>query len=146
MQFSSFRSTVFYSIEKTIKSYRRFALENIQGGQLNLTINQGLLLSLIAESPNISQVEMAKILFKDYAAVTRMIELMVKHGYLVREPHPEDRRRSLLRLTALGVSTVNSLNPIIIRNRERALAGLKASELKELQRLLQKITDNCENL
>ncbi|WP_020570996.1 MarR family winged helix-turn-helix transcriptional regulator [Neolewinella persica] len=144
MQLSSFRSTIFYSIEKAIKAYRRFALENIHQGHLELTINQGLLLSLIAESSNISQVEMAEILFKDYAAVTRMIELMVKHGYLVREPHPEDRRRSLLKLTPLGVSTVKDLTPIIKMNRKLALAGLDAAEQKELHRLLHKIIDNCE--
>jgi len=145
MQLSSFRSTIFYSIEKAIKTYRRFALENIHRGNLELTINQGLLLSLIADSPKISQVEMAEILFKDYAAVTRMIELMVKHGYLIRETHPEDRRRSLLKLTTLGVATVESLTPIIRMNREQALAGLEPSELKELHRLLHKIIDNCQN-
>lgn len=144
MSLSSFRDTVFYRIERTIKVYRRFALENLQKQHPDLTINQGLLLSLIADSPEISQVEMATILFKDYAAITRMIELMVRRGYLARKPHEQDRRRSRLILTSLGAKTVTELAPVIKTNRKHALKGLAPTDLLELERLLGIIIKNCE--
>lgn len=142
---TSFRRTVFYAIERTIKEYRRFALAALQQHFPDLTVNQGLLLSLVAEAPDISQVEMADILFKDVAAITRMVESLVKRGYLKRVPHPKDRRRNVIALTQEGEATVHKLTNIIRQNRTQALHGLNTKEQRELLRLLEKITLNCQN-
>lgn len=143
---TSFRHTVFYSIERAIKEYRRFALGQLQQHIPDLTVNQGLLLSLIADAPDLSQVEMADILFKDVAAITRMIELLVKRGYLKRIPHPQDRRRKVIVLTNEGQSTVKKLTSIIRKNRNQALHQLDDNEQEELQRLLGKIISNCQKI
>ncbi len=141
---TSFRHTVFYTIERTIKEYRRFALAGLQEEFPGLTVNQGLLLSLVAEAPAASQVEMANILFKDVAAITRMVDLLVKRGYLKRVPHLEDRRRNVLALTQEGQLTVKKLTAIIRQNRAQALSGLSVTEQQELQRLLEKVAANCQ--
>lgn len=141
---TSFRHTVFYAIERTIKEYRRFALAGLQKDFPDLTVNQGLLLSLVAEAPDASQVEMADILFKDVAAITRMVELLVKRGYLKRVPHLEDRRRNVLALTQEGQLIVKKLTTIIRQNRAQALNGLSTTEQQELQRLLEKVAANCQ--
>jgi len=144
MELSSFRGTIFYSIEESIKTYRRFAQERIQREAPDLTVNQVLLLVLVAESPGMPQAEMAEILFNDYAAVARMIELLVKRGYLERKPNPEDRRRQRLEVTAKGKEVAGRLAPVIRQNRQQATAGLTAEETSELSRLLHKITQNCK--
>ncbi len=144
MELNSFRGTVFYSIEEAIKSYRRFAQERIQQEIADLTINQVLLLVLVSESPGMPQAEMAEILFKDFAAVTRMIQLLVKRGYLERKPNPDDRRRQRLEVTDTGKSVAGRLAPIIKSNREQATTDLSKEEQHELRRLLNKITQNCK--
>ncbi len=144
MTLSSFRGTVFYSIEEAIKNYRRFAQERIQQVVPDLTVNQVLLLVLVAESPGMPQAEMADILFKDEAAVTRMAERLVKRGYLERKPNPADRRRQRLEVTTGGQTVANQLAPLIRANREQATEGLSVNEQAELRRLLRKITQNCK--
>ena len=141
--FSGIEQTVFYALEKAIKTYRQFAQRNIRGSKLNITIDQWLVLRTIKDHPDLTQSQMAAIVFKDYASVTRIIELMVDKGYLMRSFHKTDRRRYQLKLTDEGMEIHDTLGPIVQYNRETALAGLRLEEISQLQLLLQKITANC---
>ncbi|MBV6652665.1 MAG: MarR family transcriptional regulator [Mameliella sp.] len=141
--FSGIEQTVFYALEKAIKTYRQFAQRNIRGSQLNITIDQWLVLRTIKDHPDLTQSQMAAIVFKDYASVTRIIELMVDKGYLMRSFHKTDRRRYQLKLTDEGMEIHDKLVPIVQYNRETALDGLRLEEISQLQLLLQKITANC---
>ena len=140
---SRLENVLFYIMERTIKSYRQFAQRNINEVNKGITIDQWLILKTISDNQNISQREIAKNVFKDHASITRMIDLLVKKGFLERSPYPEDRRRFGLDLTALGERTQQDLMPIILRNRGIALEGLNSEEIGTLQNLLQKITVNC---
>ncbi|MEM1257079.1 MAG: MarR family transcriptional regulator [Bacteroidota bacterium] len=135
---------VIYAIEKAIKSYRKFAQKNIRKVEGNITVDQALLLILLKNSPELSQGEIAKILFKDYASITRMIELMVKKKYLTRNESQEDRRRKQLILSNAGEETLKKLFPIIESNRNQALRGLSTLEIAQLDALLKKIINNCK--
>ncbi|PIB30629.1 MarR family winged helix-turn-helix transcriptional regulator [Maribacter sp. 4G9] len=134
---------VIYSIEKAIKSYRKMAQANIRKVERNITIDQVLLLILLKNGPDLTQVEMAEMLFKDYASITRMIELMVKNDYLTRNENQEDRRRKELIVSKKGENIITKLFPIIEENRNTALKGLSQSEIDLLDLLLKKIITNC---
>ena len=84
--------TVFYSIERAIKEYRKFAQKKLSEQLEGLTIDQGMVLLFLDRHPNISQKEMASLIFRDNASLTRMINLMVEKGYLRRSVNPDDRR------------------------------------------------------
>lgn len=143
MDFKAPMDIVIYSIEKAIKVYRKMAQSNFQTAQMNITIDQALLLILLQSRPELTQVEMAEILFKDYASITRMIELMVKNDFLNRRDHKSDRRRKELSVSDKGVATIKKLLPIIQMNRKTALEGLSDTEINQLDKLLKKITNNC---
>lgn len=136
-------NVLFYVMERAIKSYRQFAQRNLKEVNKEITIDQWLVLKTLYDNPNITQREIAVSVFKDDASVTRMIDLLVKKGFLERSPYPEDRRRFGLELTAQGKKTQQALMPVIIRNRATALDGLSFEEVSTLRNLLQKITDNC---
>lgn len=134
---------VIYSIEKAIKTYRKFAQNNIRKIESNITVDQALLLILLQNRPELTQVEMAEVLFKDYASITRMIELMVKNEYLTRNESQEDRRRKELIISKKGENIIKKLFPVIEENRNTALKGLSQSEIEQLDSLLKKIINNC---
>lgn len=135
--------TVLYTVEKTIKEYRKFCQTNISYAIKDITVDQALVLLFIDKNPEMSQSELSRLVFKDYASITRIIELMVKKGYLSREVNPKDRRRSILSITKKGKGAIKSLEPIILYNREMALKGLEIKQLKELQKSLDTIIANC---
>jgi DNA-binding MarR family transcriptional regulator len=135
--------TIFYELEKAIKSYRQFAQRNIKTNNIDITIDQWLLLKTIRDNPKISQKEIAELVFKDYASITRMIELMVQKKYLVRSFHEGDRRRFKLELTKKSEKLYEDLVPIVLSNRTTALKGISKKELSIISELLQDIIKNC---
>ena len=138
--------TIFYSLDKSIKSYRQFAAKNIREkmGTSDITIDQWLVLKTVKDNPRMSQKEIAEKVFKDYASITRIIEILVQKDYLTRMFHPNDRRRFKLRLTDLGELTYESLVPIVRQNRKQALDGISKDEIKIVQDILKKIIQNCQ--
>jgi len=143
MEFASPNEIVIYAIELAIKSYRKFAQKNIQSLVNDITLDQALLLILLKKDPSLNQMQLSEILFKDYAATTRMIDLLVKKSYINRNVHQEDGRRKALSISQKGIETIETLKPIIINNRKTALRGLSEKEIETLDILLKKITLNC---
>ncbi|HAS40541.1 MAG TPA: MarR family transcriptional regulator [Microscillaceae bacterium] len=144
MGFDTPTQTVLYSIEQAIKEYRKFCQKNISEVISDITVDQGLVLIIIDKNPKMTQKEMAELVFKDYASMTRMIDLMVKKGYLKRLINEEDRRRFLLEITTKGKEALEKLQPTIEYNRNTALKGLSATEILQLYNSLQKIITNCQ--
>jgi DNA-binding MarR family transcriptional regulator len=136
--------TVLYSIEQAIKEYRKISQKNISKIAKDITVDQGLILIILRNDPTIYQNELASLIFKDKASVTRMIELMVKKGYLIRAIYTEDRRKFNLEVTEKGKKTLELITPVIKLNRETALNGLSLEEIELLDKMLHKIIINCK--
>lgn len=136
---------IFYTLEKSIKTYRQFAQKNITAGGFIITIDQWLVLKTIQEDSTINQQQLAAKVFKDFASVTRIIELLVKNGYLLRNFHKEDRRRFELTLSKEGAKIIKSLEPIISSNRNKALKGISITDIEKLQSILTTITANINS-
>lgn len=136
--------TVLYTIEQAIKEYRKVCQKNIEKIVSDITVDQCLVLIILNENSKISQIEIAKLLFKDNASVTRIIELMVKKDYLVREVNEIDKRKSKLVITEKGEKTIVLLTPVFKLNRKTALDGLSLDEIELLDKLLHKIISNCK--
>ncbi|MDN3672433.1 MarR family transcriptional regulator [Flavobacterium branchiarum] len=136
--------TVLYTIEQTIKEYRKISQKNISQIVNDITVDQALVLIIIDKNSNYSQKEIAELIFKDNASITRIIELMVKKDYLTRKTNESDRRKFNLEITEKGKKTIELLNPAILKNRQTALEGLSEDEIELLDKILTKIILNCK--
>ncbi len=138
--------TVFYEIESTIKEYRKFAQQNISNKLKDVTLDQGMVLLYLDKYPEWSQKDIAELVFKDNASMTRMIDSMVKKGLLKRSINQKDRRRFHLELTASGKATLDTLPSIIQRNRDMALSEISKEEITHLKTILHKIKNNIQSI
>jgi len=136
--------TIFHTIESSIKEYRRFAQKNISDQITDMTIDQGLVLLFLNEYPDLTQKEIAELVFKDNASMTRMINTMVQKKYLKRSMNNKDRRRYKIEITVKGRQVLETLPPIIQKNRKTSLIGITKNELKQLEIILNKIRFNCK--
>jgi len=139
------KGTVFYSLENAIKSYRQFGQRDINRTGLDITIDQWLVLKTLEDSPGISQQQLAALVFKDVASITRITDLLVKKSYLNRDFHATDRRRFELTITDKGRKIIETLKPIVKNYRSAALNGILDSELELLHRTLKKIIANTQS-
>ena len=109
-----------------------------------MTIDQGMVLKAIHDTPDITLQQVGVVAFKDFASVTRIVQLLEQKGLLRRKPHPTDGRRSTLLLTRAGEEALRVSAPIAHANRRHALEGISSKEVEQLRALLKRITDNCQ--
>ncbi|HBI01631.1 MAG TPA: MarR family transcriptional regulator [Flavobacterium sp.] len=131
-------------MDQSIRTYRMFAQKRLKENGLKITIDQWLVLKTINENPDIAQNELADMVFKDNASVTRIIELLVKSDYLERKKDQNDRRKSVLKITKLGSKTIEKVYQVVQENRQIALTGINQAELEIVDRVLKKISQNCK--
>ncbi|HVV54175.1 MAG TPA: MarR family transcriptional regulator [Mucilaginibacter sp.] len=136
---------LFYTLEKAVKSYRQMAQHNMLKQGFDLTIDQWLVLKSIIDNPAWTQNQIAEAVFKDFASVTRIIDLLVKKGYLTRETHSGDRRRFKLDPTSKAIENLKAMMPITKSNRELALKGISKQEVQLVQQYLTRIIENCKS-
>lgn len=134
---------VFYSLDKAIRTYRQYAHQQLSAHGFDVTIDQWLILKSINKNPDLPQQQIAEITFKDYASLTRIIELLVKKGYLQRAMHMHDRRRFTLTLADKAHNVLKAMQTVIVSNRKQALSGIGKSDIDNLQKTLNRIIQNC---
>jgi DNA-binding MarR family transcriptional regulator len=71
--------------------------------------------------------------------VTRLIDRLVKKGFVTRRPCDEDRRRVYCHITPLGLKVVGSLDEPVARGDATSVAPLTPAELDRLVALLDRI-------
>ena len=135
---------IFYRLERAIRSYRQFAQREIRKAGHSITVDQWLTMKNILENPGIKQHDLAEKVFKDNASITRIIELLVKAGYLDRTVNAADRRRSTLKVTKDGARIVSQVNRVVERNRQNALRNTTSTEIETTADFLKKVVANCQ--
>jgi DNA-binding MarR family transcriptional regulator len=138
-------SIIFYNIDKAIRSYRNYAQRQLKANGFNITIDQWLIIKAILENPGITQNEIGDLVFKDNASVTRMIELLVKSKYIIRNTNPDDRRKTNLEVTESGKEIIQKVQHLVEENRKIALEDVSKEELEIMNNTLLKISKNCLN-
>ena len=138
------QDVVFYSLESASKAYRRFAQARLQAAGIDITIDQWLVLKTIHETADITLQQVGVAVFKDFASITRIVQLLERKGLLRRKPHPTDGRRSELMLTRAGEAVIRTVEPIAHAYRRHALEGIDADDLVRLRAVLKRISENCD--
>jgi len=137
-------SVFFYQLEKAIKTYRQYAQSMLKKNGFNITIDQWLVMKALMDNPDVVQTELAEIVFKDKASVTRIIDLLVKNRYLKREAHENSRRRYKLTPSEKGKKIMTGIRSVILKNRASALKDLSGNEIESVTKILKTIIENCK--
>lgn len=137
-------NVIFYQIEQAIKTYRMYAQKQIKAHNLKITVDQWLVLKSMKENPDATQAELAEKVFKDSASITRIMDLLVKSGFVKREINPNDRRKSNLIVTEKGNRILNDTYAVVLENRKTALNGISVNEIQIMGEALKKISQNCK--
>ncbi|WBV60303.1 MarR family transcriptional regulator [Chryseobacterium camelliae] len=136
-------SIIFYNIDKAIRAYRNYAQRQLKANGFSITIDQWLIIKAILENPGIIQNEIGDLVFKDNASVTRIIELLVKSEYIIRNSNPDDRRKTNLEITTTGKEIIKKIQNLVENNRKTALKGISKEEMKIMNAALLQISKNC---
>jgi DNA-binding MarR family transcriptional regulator len=106
---------------------------------LPLTPGQTGTLVIIQHNPTMTQQDLCGALGVDKSTLALALDALASRGLLRRVRSKEDRRKSLVRLTAKGAAALEVMLEHAARHERRIFAGLSAPERKELVTLLRKI-------
>jgi len=102
------------------------------------------LLNLLSEQDGLTNAEIVELLDIRPSSVSLQVKGLEDEGYVSRQASAADKRVSLIYLTDKGRQVIATGNSETDSISEDILAGLSASEIAELQRLLTKITKNID--
>ena len=140
----SLENVVFYSIEKAIKSYRQFAQKELKRNGLDITVDQWLVLKSLSDHPRVSQKELAAMVFKDAASVTRILSLLVKAGFIKSTIHNGDHRRTSLSITPNGNRMIRNAETVVKQYRSKALQNIPKKDIRHLNDVLGQLITNTK--
>lgn len=133
---------VYFLAERMMRRAREYSKQQFKKEKIDITIDQWVVLKRISEEVGISQVEIANTTYKDPAAITRILDILVKKELVNRMAKFDDRRAFEIHLTKKGAALVSRATPLAQEIREKGLRGLSERETKVLTKALKKIYDN----
>lgn len=134
-----------FLLDRTARKVKQYAQQQFKQAGFDVTVDQWLVLKNLAENPQLSQTELANLVFKDHPTLTRIIDLLHKKGHVLRVQHPQDRRSFQLHLTKAGVEKVAELRPKVLEIREKAWENLTEVDFLEFKRVLNTIYQNLDD-
>ena len=112
----------------------------------DLTAEQFHVLKSLMEDSGIAQNKLCEAVEKSPANITRILDRLEKKDYLVRRDHPEDRRSTLVYLTAAGGELMAEVRRELADIEAKITAGLSPEQILEMKQGLRLVCRNIEEI
>ncbi|MBW7836404.1 MAG: MarR family transcriptional regulator [Sphingomonadales bacterium] len=122
------------------------AISRIYAERFGLTIPGWRVMAILAQHPGLSAGEAAVRTAMDKVAVSRAVARRKEAGYLERQFADEDRRRSMLTLSAKGWGVYDQVVPLARRMEAALVESLAAEDRVAFDRLLARLTERALQL
>lgn len=117
------------------------AIARVYSDRFGLGVTEWRVMAVVGRYPELSAGEVAQRTAMDKVAVSRAVAGLVEAGRIERETHGDDRRRSVLRLSAAGRAVYDEIAPLALAFEQRLLDGMPADERDALFRLLDRLDE-----
>lgn len=114
--------------------------------RFGISIPEWRVMAMLAQFPDISAVDVAERTAMDKVAVSRAVQALLSKGYIKRQTHADDRRRSMLALSSSGRGVYKRIVPAARSFETQLLDALSARERKTLDELLTRLQTQAETL
>ena len=139
-------STEIFDLERLVP-YRLSVLSNRISGAIageyhrryGLAITEWRVMAVLGRFPGLSAREVTERTAMDKVAVSRAVARLLERSLVKREIHGDDRRRSVLTLSADGLRVHNEVAPMVLECERQLLSPLSEEERAQLDRLIEKL-------
>ncbi len=114
--------------------------------RFRLSIAEWRVMAVLGMHPGLSAAEVAERTAMDKVKVSRAVSKLIQAGRLRRQVAENDRRRSILKLSAAGTRVYREVVPLARRIEKDLLTVLDQRERAELDRLLTKLHRHATDL
>jgi MarR family transcriptional regulator, organic hydroperoxide resistance regulator len=93
-----------------------------------------------------TQSQLASAAIRERTTITRLLDGLVRKGFVERRGHPDDRRKVCTWLTKKGLQLRDRLLPVALQMARHATEGLSPKDVETTMRTLSHIQNNLLNL
>jgi DNA-binding MarR family transcriptional regulator len=122
-------------------SFRYFQGSGLTDAQFNVLVQLKY-----ASAKELSQSVLGRRLVVNKADMTGIIDRLERSGFVVRRPHPKDRRVHMVAMTGEGEKIVEALEAGYLDGVHRLMAGIPGKDLGDLMRVLETVRKNVARL
>ncbi len=128
-------------IDRTYKVVRQDLINRFKGRGVNITPEQWVILKKLSEK-DMYQTDLASMSFRDKPTVSRIVDLLVKKGYVQRIQDKSDGRKYHVSITVKGNNVIKKATPAVEASRKLGWTNLSEKEYETLIATLDKIFAN----
>ena len=114
--------------------------------RFGIGVTEWRVVAVLGRYPDLSAGEVAARTAMDKVAVSRAVARLLERGFVERDTHGDDRRRSVLALSRSGKRIYDEIAPLALDLERRLLSRLDAGERASLDALLDKLGDGVAHL
>ncbi|NQZ21167.1 MAG: MarR family transcriptional regulator [Colwellia sp.] len=115
-------------------------IADIYTGQFDLSRQEWRVLAILGNGELLSAKQIGQQTNLDKMPASRAIAKMKAQDLLVKNIDKNDKRSSLLKLTAQGLAVYQQLVPMVLQREQELLSVLTLQELKSLEATIEKLT------
>lgn len=132
------KNSIGFSINKTANKLNRNYVLMLK--KYNIAPEQRAILELLKSNENINQSDIASELAKDKTTISRAITALEKKDFIVKKQNPQNKKVSLIRLSAKGEKVLQDSADIVYDFRKSINSRLSNEECELLNILLEKVS------
>jgi DNA-binding MarR family transcriptional regulator len=103
-------------------------------------------IAVLGRHPGLSANGVAQRTAMDKVAISRTLARLMERGLIQRDTHGEDRRRSVLELSAAGYGIFDEVVPLALARERALLAHFSDEDKQQLDALLTKLSQGLEDM
>lgn len=131
-------------LEKVLSQIRKYQKRMLSSQEIQLTIDQWILIKHINDHEDLSQIQLAKLSGKDPASIKRILDILEKESYILRNKSEQSQRIHSLSLTEKGEEVVHKMFPVTIDFEAKGVEGISMEEMESFNQVLLKLKNNFE--
>ena len=105
---------------------------NTKLGEHGITFRQSQVIGCLMIQPGLTQIELAQWLQLEAPTIARVLDRMERDGWVVRESHPDDRRKKMMQPTAAAEDAWKLMRRVSQEVFTTATSGLSKSQIDAL--------------
>ena len=122
------------------------AIAKIYAKRFGLSVPAWRVMAILAQHPGLSAAGVAERTAMDKVAVSRAVAQLLEAGNVERQVADDDRRRSVLTLSAKGWRIYDEVIPLALRKEAQLLESLSADERAAFDHLVTVLTEKARTL
>ena len=137
-----FKNSLAPWIGRTMKLIDHRIEDILAENKIDLSRMQFVILKNIEQKEGICQNELAFFSNRNKSTLTRMIETLIKKGYIIKKSSKEDKRKNTIYLSPKGTAMLEKATPHFRQLAQTVEQNLSESEIDTAKEILKKIQEN----